>query len=110
MRSNSANRSFVALAGTTLLPYALLGMFSCGLVSLVVIRLASDGLSGLHDRGQDLRPAAAFTAMLAGATVIADDAVRLTIGHVRRFSVRPALATAPAAPHAVGIARRNPNR
>lgn len=42
MKLNSANRSFFALVATALVPYGLLGVLGCGLLSVVAVRLAAD--------------------------------------------------------------------
>ncbi len=47
MRLDSANRSFFTLASTALVPYVLLGVFGCGVLSLAAYRVAAEGLGGL---------------------------------------------------------------
>lgn len=86
MRLNSANRSFFTLAGIVLVPYALLGVFGCGLLSLVVYRLAHDGIAGLHRDGQDLRPAALFFAVVTTGTVVGVLSLRRQVRATRRLS------------------------
>jgi Zn-dependent protease with chaperone function len=70
MRLNAADRSFFALVATVLIPYGLLGLLGCGVLSLLAYRLAGDGWAGLTRDGQDLRPAALFFAIVVGGTVI----------------------------------------
>lgn len=70
MRLNSANRSFFTLVATALVPYVLLGVFGCGLLSVVAFRVAAYGPGGLTRGGQDLRPAVVFFAVVAAGTVI----------------------------------------
>jgi len=70
MSSNAANRSFFSLVAIALVPYALLGLFGCGVLSLVAYRLATDGWGGLTSGGQDLRPALAFFAVVATGTLV----------------------------------------
>lgn len=84
MRFNTANRSFFTLVGTALVPYGLLGLFGCGVLSLVGYRVAANGLSGLDEHGQDLRPAAVFFAVVASGTLIA----ALSIGRQLRATRR----------------------
>jgi hypothetical protein len=59
-RLDSANRSFFALVAGALVPYALLGVLGCGVLSLASYRLATDGWGGLDRGGEDLRPAVMF--------------------------------------------------
>ncbi len=73
---DSANRSFVALVAIALVPYALLGLFGCGLLSLAGYRLATEGLSGLNRDGQDLRPGVVFFVVVTVGTVAAAVSVR----------------------------------
>ena len=69
---NSANRSFFALVAAALMPYVLLGVFGCGVLSLAAYRVTAHGLSGLDRNGQDLRPAVLFfTVVTTGTTVAA---------------------------------------
>lgn len=86
MRLNTANRSFFTLAGITLVPYALLGLFGCGLLSVVAHRLATEGISGLHRPGEDLRPATVFFAVVTTGTVIAGLSVRRQVCATRRLA------------------------
>ena len=85
MRFNTANRSFFVLVGTALVPYGLLGLFGCGVLSLVGYRLAAYGLSGLDQGGQDLRPAAAFFAVVAVGTVVAAVSILRQVRATRRL-------------------------
>jgi Zn-dependent protease with chaperone function len=68
---NTANRSFFLLAATALVPFVLLGLLGCGVLSLIGYRLVEHGLAGLTDDGQDLRPALMFFAIVVGAAVLA---------------------------------------
>jgi hypothetical protein len=70
-RLNSADRSFFLLVAAALVPYLLLGLFGCGLLSVLAYRIADHGLGGLTDNGSDLRPAAAFFLVVAIGTGIA---------------------------------------
>jgi hypothetical protein len=67
-RLDSANRSFFALMAGTLLPYALLGVLGCGVLSMAGYRLAADGWGGLDRGGEDLRPAVAFFGLVTAGT------------------------------------------
>ena len=69
MSLNTANRSFFTLAGIVLVPYAMLGVFGCGVLSTAAYRFASDGFAGLHRDGDDLRPALLFFAVVTAGTV-----------------------------------------
>jgi Zn-dependent protease with chaperone function len=86
VRLNSANRSFFALLALVVLPYVLLGVLGCGLLSLVVYRLATDGLSGLHHPGEDLRPAAVFFGLVTTGTVVAVVSVVRQVRATRRLA------------------------
>jgi len=46
---NTANRSFVTLVVFALVPYALIGVFCCGALSLLAYRVSTDGISVLTD-------------------------------------------------------------
>lgn len=85
MRFNTANRSFFVLVGTALVPYGLLGLFGCGVLSLVAYRLVTYGLSGLDRGGQDLRPAAAFFGVVAIGTVVAAVSILRQVRATRRL-------------------------
>ena len=72
MRLDSANRSFAALAISSLLlgVYVLCGVIGCVLLPLLVSRLSDHGLSGLLGHGQDLLPALAFVLLVGGGVVL----------------------------------------
>lgn len=70
MRVNAANRSFFSLVATALVPFVLLGLVGCGLLGLIASRIAAEGVSGLTSRGQDLRPAVVFLAVIGAGTVL----------------------------------------
>lgn len=93
MRLNTANRSFFALVATALVPYGLLGLFGCGVLSLVVYRLGTDGLAGLTRDGQDLRPAVAFFAVVAAGTVIGGRSVYRQVRATRTLAAEVAART-----------------
>jgi Zn-dependent protease with chaperone function len=84
---NTANRSFFTLAGIVLVPYALLGLFGCGLLATVVYRLAHYGFAGLDRNGEDLRPALLFFAVVTAGSVIGGLSVRRQIRATRRLAV-----------------------
>jgi Zn-dependent protease with chaperone function len=86
VRLNTANRSFFTLVATALVPYGLLGLAGCGLLSVLAYRLILEGWSGLHRDGQDLRPAALFLAVVATGTVIAVLSVRRQLVATRRLA------------------------
>ncbi len=106
MRLNTANRSFFALVATALVPYGLLGLFGCGLLSVVGYRLAADGLSGLERPGQDLRPAVVFFAVVATGTVIAGLSVRRQLAATRALASAVAERTLPLPPELARAADR----
>ncbi len=112
MRVDSANRSFFTLASAALVPYVLLGVFGCGVLSLAAYRVANEGLSGLQRDGQDLRPAVVFFALVTAGTVVAAVSVRRQLQATRALEavLRPRLAeTSPklaAAAHRAGLAGR----
>jgi Zn-dependent protease with chaperone function len=83
---DSANRSFFALTSIALVPYVLLGLFGCGVLSVAAYRLADDGLAGLNQDGQDLRPAVAFFAIVTAGTVAAAVSVRHQIRATRALA------------------------
>jgi BlaR1 peptidase M56 len=68
---DSANRSFFALVAAALVPYLLLGLLGCGVLSLAAHRLATQGWGGLEQGGEDLRPAVAFFGLVTAGTVMA---------------------------------------
>lgn len=88
MKLDSGNRSFFALVATALVPYLLLGLFGCGLLSVLGFRLATEGLGGLEPDGRDLGPALVFFAVVSAGTVVAALSVR------RQVRATRALATA----------------
>lgn len=71
MKRSTADRSFAALASIALVPYALLGLFGCGFLTLVGYQLLTDGWAGLTEGGRDLRPAVGFFALVTATTAIA---------------------------------------
>lgn len=90
MRLNTANRSFFTLVAIALVPYLLLGLFGCGLLSVAAYRIATDGLSGLDSGDQDLRPAVLFFAVVAAGTVIAALSVRRQVQATRALTTHVA--------------------
>lgn len=111
MRLNVANRSFFALVATALVPYGLLALFGCGVLSVALYRLAAEGPAGLHRDGQDLRPAVVFFAIVVAGAVGAVRSVRRQVqatGHLaeevaaRRLQVSPAAAQAAATARVTG--------
>jgi Zn-dependent protease with chaperone function len=111
-RLDSANRSFFALVATSLVPYVLLGIFGCGVLSLAAHRLVTDGLAGLNRDGQDLRPAVVFFAVVTGGTLAAGVSVRRQVratralaSSLRERSVPPSAAVTAAAERS-GLAGR----
>jgi hypothetical protein len=97
VRLDSANRSFFALASAALVPYLLLGVFGCGVLSVAAYRVATDGPGGLQRDGQDLRPAVVFFALVASGTVVAAVSVRRQVRATRALSafLRARLAAVP---------------
>jgi Zn-dependent protease with chaperone function len=83
---DSANRSFFALVALALVPYALLGLFGCGLLSLAGYRLATEGLAGLNRDGQDLRPGMVFFAVVTAGTVAAAVSIRRQVRATRALA------------------------
>jgi hypothetical protein len=83
---DSANRSFFALVAIALVPYALLGLFGCGLLSLAGYRLAADGLGGLNRDGEDLRPGVVFFAVVTAGTVAAAVSIRRQVRATRALA------------------------
>ena len=86
MRLDSANRSFFALVATALVPYLLLGVFGCGLLSVAGYRLVTEGLSGLDRDGQDLRPAVLFFALVTAGTLVGALSVRRQVRATRALA------------------------
>jgi Zn-dependent protease with chaperone function len=86
VRLDSANRSFFALTSIALVPYVLLGLSGCGVLSVAVYRLAEHGVAGLNQNGQDLRPAVAFFALITTGTVAAAVSVRRQIHATRALA------------------------
>jgi Zn-dependent protease with chaperone function len=78
VRLDSANRSFAALAISSLLlgVYVLCGAIGCVLLPLIVSRLSHHGLGGLVGDGQDLLPAVAFVLLVGGGVVLGVRALR----------------------------------
>ena len=68
MRLNTANRSFVTLVVFALVPYALIGVFCCGALSLLAYRVSTDGISVLTDDWR-VWPAIAFFAIVGAGTI-----------------------------------------
>ena len=65
---NTANRSFVTLVVFALVPYALIGVFCCGALSLLAYRVSTDGISVLTDDWR-VWPAIAFFAVVGAGTI-----------------------------------------
>jgi Zn-dependent protease with chaperone function len=65
---NTANRSFVALVVFALVPYALIGVFCCGALSLLAYRVSTDGISVITDDWR-VWPAIAFFAVVGAGTI-----------------------------------------
>jgi hypothetical protein len=78
VRLDSANRSFAALAISSLLlgVYVLCGAIGCLLLPLIVSRLSHHGLSGLLGHDQDLLPALAFVVLVGGGVVLGVHSLR----------------------------------
>jgi Zn-dependent protease with chaperone function len=68
VRLNTANRSFVTLVVFALVPYALIGVFCCGALSLLAYRVSTDGLSVLTDDWR-VWPAISFFAVVGAGTI-----------------------------------------
>jgi Zn-dependent protease with chaperone function len=92
---DSANRSFAALVAIALVPYLLLGLFGCGLLSLAAYRLATEGLAGLNRDGQDLRPGVVFFAVVTAGTVAAAVSIRRQVRATRALASHLHERTAP---------------
>jgi Zn-dependent protease with chaperone function len=103
---DSANRSFFTLAATALVPYVLLGIFGCGLLSLAGYRLVTDGLAGLNQNGEDLRPGAVFFALVTTGTVVAALSVRRQVRATRALASLLRERTVPVPPVVVAVAER----
>lgn len=97
MRLDSANRSFFALVSAALVPYALLGLLGCGVLSVAAYRVATDGLGGLQRDGQDLRPAVVFFMVVAFGTAGALVSMRRQLRATQALTafLRPRLAALP---------------
>lgn len=95
MTVDSGNRSFLALVALVVIPYALLAAVSCGLLSVVAYRLATDGFAGLHRGTEDLRPAAVFFALIATGTIVAAVSVRRQVVATHRLAQAIAAASRP---------------
>jgi Zn-dependent protease with chaperone function len=106
MKLNTANRSFFVLVGMALVPYGLLGLLGCGVLSLVGYRLAAHGLSGLDRGGQDLRPAVAFFAVVAIGTIVAAASIRRQVRATRRLQQVIAGRALPPTPSLAGATAR----
>ena len=96
MKLNTANRSFFALVATALVAYGLLGLFGCGVLSLVVYRLGTEGWAGLTRDGQDLRPAVAFFAVVAVGAVIGGRSAYRQVAATRTLAADVTARTVPA--------------
>lgn len=86
MRLNTANRSFFTLISAAMVPYALLALFGCGVLSLAVYRVVTDGVGGLHRDGQDLRPALAFFAIVIAGSFVAARSVARQVAATRTLA------------------------
>ncbi|HYZ97726.1 MAG TPA: M56 family metallopeptidase [Acidimicrobiales bacterium] len=106
MRLDSANRSFFTLASTALVPYVLLGVFGCGVLSLAAYRVAAEGLGGLQRDGEDLRPAVVFFALVTAGTVVAAVSVRRQLRATRALDAFLRGRRAQAAPELLAAAQR----
>lgn len=97
MRLDSANRSFFALVSAALVPYALLGLLGCGVLSVAAYRVATDRLGGLQRDGQDLRPAVVFFMVVAFGTAGALVSMRRQVRATQALTafLRPRLAALP---------------
>jgi Zn-dependent protease with chaperone function len=109
VRLDTANRAFLTLVALALAPYLLLGVFGCGLLSYLAYRIAADG-PGVLTADADLRPAAAFFAVVSAGTVLAlrslwqqHRATRRLAGHVRANQL-PATPEVDAASQRAGLA------
>jgi Zn-dependent protease with chaperone function len=68
LRLNTANRSFIALIAFALVPYALIGVFCCGALSLLAYRVSTDGLSVLTEDWR-IWPAIGFFVVVGAGTL-----------------------------------------
>lgn len=87
-RLDSANRSFFALVAAALVPYLLLGVLGCGVLSLAGYRLVTEGWGGLDRSGEDLRPAVLFFGLVTAGTVVALLSVRRQVRATRALGAR----------------------
>jgi len=69
VRLDRANRNFLVLLGVALVPYALVALVGCGLLSVIVVRLFDHGLGFLTAGPGDLRAAAVVLAIVLIGTV-----------------------------------------
>ena len=81
---NTANRSFVTLVAFALVPYALIGLFCCGALSLIAYRISTDGLSILTDDWR-IWPAIAFFAVVGAGTIRAVLSLRTQLRATERL-------------------------
>lgn len=88
MSRTAADRSFRTLAGIALVPYALVGLFGCGFLSLVAVDLVTGGWSGLSDGGRDLRPTVLLLGAIAACTVVAAISVHRQVLATRRLATQ----------------------
>jgi Zn-dependent protease with chaperone function len=90
MRLDSANRSFLALMGLSLLlgMYVLCGAVGSVLVPLVLARVSHDGLGGLLDSGGSLLPVLLFTASVAVGLTFGARSISRQIVASRRLARR----------------------
>ena len=95
MRLNAANRSFFLLATTALVPFVLLGLLGCGVLSLIGDRLVEHGFAGLTADGHDLRPALVFFAIVVGGAVLAARSVQRQLMATRALEATVADRTLP---------------
>jgi len=85
---DSANRSFFVLVAAALVPYVLLGVLGCGVLSTAGYRLATEGWDGLDQGGEDLRPAVLFFAVVTAGTLVALWSVRRQVRATRALATR----------------------
>ena len=88
MRVDSANRSFAALFGASLMAgmFILCGAVACVLVGLVVAEVASDGLGSLSEGGR--WTAALFVAVVGAGAVVGLGSFALQVSASRRLARR----------------------
>lgn len=107
-----ANRTFLVLMSVVVAPYLLLLVVACGLLAILLVRVADHGLGALTAGRGDLRPAAAVFAVLVVAAMTAAWSLRRQVkatnalaGRVRAMALsvpdEPAEASAE-----VGLAER----